>query len=150
MSNWKKELYFAVWKNDISKFDSILSLDEVKSELPNVKQWKWNEDPVHQAAFKGRDSMLKKLLENGANPNAYSVHDSGDKILPIHLAVCHNQMSSVEILIEFGADQTIKGEGYCKFHSFYSFVIGIFNINLCNVFYDLCVAIFKIVKNQGI
>ena len=116
MSNWKYELQKAVFRNNISKFDSILSLDEVQSELPNVEQWKPYEDPVHEASAIGRDSMLIKLFENGANPNAYLVYKDGSKTLPIHLAVCNNHISSVELLMQFGADETLKGESkYCKF-----------------------------------
>ena len=43
MSTWQTVLHKAVLDNDLSKFDSILSVDQVKSELPNVKQCKWDE-----------------------------------------------------------------------------------------------------------
>ncbi len=115
MSNWKNALYWAVLNNDFSKFTSILSLDEVKSELSIVKEWEPFEDPIHQAAFNGRCFMLMKLLENGADPNAYLVHDNGDKILPIHWAVFNTKLSSVELLTQFGADEELEGEYYGRF-----------------------------------
>ena len=72
MSNWKKELAEAVLNDDIDDFDVILSRFDVKSEIKEINEWQWGEDPLHQAAMKGHDEMLTKLLEAGAKVNAYS------------------------------------------------------------------------------
>lgn len=112
MCNWKEDLWRSVAHKDSFKLDFILSLDNVKSALPNVKQWKPYEDPVHEAAALGCDNMLRKLLEHGANPNAYKVWDNGDKYLPIHFAVLKQNISLVQLLIQFGADPTLKSNYY--------------------------------------
>lgn len=114
MSNWKKELYNAICKNDFSQFRSILSQSEVLSELPKVKQWNQHEDPVHTASAKGSDVMLAKLLENGADPNAFEVYENGSKFLPIHWAVKNNKISAIVLLVKFGADHDLSGEGKRK------------------------------------
>ena len=108
MSNWKRELYLAIRENDYNKSDFILNLSQVKSELPFVKEWKLGESPIHEAAFQGFDTILRKLLENGANPNAYLIDDK-EYFLPIHEAVLNDKISSVELLIKFGADHTLEG-----------------------------------------
>lgn len=110
MSNWKQELRFAILDNKESKFTSILNRPEVKAELPKVKQWDWKESPIHAAAFHGRYSMLRKLLENGADPNAYKIYDERNNILPIHSAVLEDQIDCVEILVLFGANEKLEGE----------------------------------------
>ena len=39
MSNWKKNLNDAVWKNDLKKVKLILSQEDVKRELPQIDTW---------------------------------------------------------------------------------------------------------------
>ena len=110
MSNWKEELWRSVKKNDLTNFSRILSQDFVKPELPNVTYWKSGECPIHLAVAKGRESMLLELLENGANPNALLVFESESNVPLVLWAVYNSQIYSVELLIRFGADQTLEAE----------------------------------------
>ncbi len=111
MSNWKKELWNAVDDNNISAFDSILSRSDVKSQIKDIDEWKSCEDPLHQAAARGYDEMLTKLINFGAKVNAYSYFDT-DKNTALHWAAFQNKTSCVKILIGNGADQNMHGQ--CK------------------------------------
>ena len=115
MSDWKKELCYAIWNNNISDFDRILSQSYVEIEIQDINKWKEHQDPLHQAAENGRDQMLIKLLDAGAKVNAYRYSYNFDrkyKCTALHLAALYNGISAVQILIMNGADEEKYGE--CK------------------------------------
>ena len=111
MSTWKKELWNAIGPNNIIDFDRILSRSDVKTEIKDIDEWKWYEDPLHQAALKGRDEMLTKLLDAGAKVNAYSYSDDRKcQRTALHLASLNNRNSCVKLLMRNGADANMQGK----------------------------------------
>ena len=131
MSNWKRELWDIIktslpstdskeFESDLKKSESgiiekvteILSRENVRNELKCIDEWKEGEDVVHLAAAAGYEVVLTKLLDSGANPNAYVrvVGDDGDigKFTPLSPAVLKDQMSSVILLIRYGANENLE------------------------------------------
>ena len=48
----EKELANAVQNGNIDDFNVFLSRFYVKSEIKEINEWKWGEDPIHTAAAK--------------------------------------------------------------------------------------------------
>lgn len=117
MSNWKSELVKIIEasngnESELSeKVSKILTLDHVQNELKNINQWKVEEAVVHCTAQLGLDTILTKLLDAGANPNAFVLDlDEDGKFTPIFSAVLGNRMSTVKILIQYGADEYLESK----------------------------------------
>ncbi|MCF6808536.1 ankyrin repeat domain-containing protein [Thiotrichales bacterium 19S9-12] len=60
--------------------------------------------PLHHAALKGHESVVKKLLENNANPNA----TDKDNYTPLHTAATKNNTNIISNLINNGANLSIS------------------------------------------
>ena len=56
--------------------------------------------PIHAAATHGNLTILRALLENGAEVNA--AQDGG--FTAVHQAAHHNNVPMAQLLLEFGAD----------------------------------------------
>lgn len=54
--------------------------------------------PLHMAAFQGKASVVRCLIEGGANINALT-EDSGNKTTPLHEAVLQNHLPVVQELV---------------------------------------------------
>jgi ankyrin repeat protein len=63
---------------------------------------------LHEAVEKNKPTMVKLLLENGANPNT---QDNKDRT-PLHAAAATNNVESYKDLLLAGADPTIKDTDY--------------------------------------
>lgn len=108
MSNWKKELHDAVANNNEHQLDLILLRPAVQSEIIDINEWQNNEDPLHEAAHKGYDSMLIKMIHCGANIDSLWIYNA-DKCTALHWAVFSNNISAVKILIQYGANEDLIG-----------------------------------------
>lgn len=70
---------------------------------PNIHP---NNSALMNAAMHGYCNIMQDLLGAGANPNIRNLHNQ----TPLSEAVCNNQDGSVAILMEAGADPTIRTE----------------------------------------
>ena len=61
------------------------------------------ETPIHHAVFAGYTSHARRLLELGADPNAFSTSSRGSAI---HIAVSFNRHEMILLLLEYDADYT--------------------------------------------
>ncbi len=91
----------AVRCGDIKAITNFLKTEDV-----NVKTL-GGKTPLHIAAMKGYDDVVKLLLVHGAHVNACDHCGSS----PIHDAVTFNRISTLSILIEKGADLLLVSEG---------------------------------------
>ena len=108
---WQKELWESVYRNDdISTFRRLLYREDIRTNIGQISTWNWAEDPLHRAAYmQGRSDHLSALLEAGAQVNSIVVHSNGKQFTALHYAVLNNQINSVRILLQNGADPTIRG-----------------------------------------
>jgi ankyrin repeat protein len=61
--------------------------------------------PLFYAAREGRSSIVRLLLERGAEPN------HGNDLLPLHVAVVAKDLPSVQLLLDKGADPNAQRSG---------------------------------------
>lgn len=66
----------------------------------STKEYNYNETPLHSAATRGQDEIVKLLLEKGANVNAKDYNGE----TPLMWAAELEKYSTIEILLENGAD----------------------------------------------
>ncbi|GMH40239.1 hypothetical protein BSKO_08143 [Bryopsis sp. KO-2023] len=67
---------------------------------------------IHIAAKDGRLSLLKALVERGADVNALDY--GGMRRTPLHWACQKGHVKCVEVLVAAGADTTAQGKGWAK------------------------------------
>ena len=105
-------MHIAILQNDESKFDEILNRPEVQSEIKTIDLWQNWQDPYHQTVCDGKDSMLIKLLDSGAKVDSLWVDDNDErmKCTALHWAVFYDRVSTVKILIKYGANQHLFGK----------------------------------------
>ena len=60
--------------------------------------------PLHLAAFYGRDNLTKMLLQRKVDVNA----QNRAKITPLHYAIQNRNIISIQLLLDAGADKTLK------------------------------------------
>ncbi len=65
--------------------------------------------PLHLAAFFGQPAAVKRLLEQGADPNA--VAENPTMVQPLHSAVASGVTESVVALVDGGADVNAAQQG---------------------------------------
>ena len=70
---------------------------------PSIEPVRQNNSPLHDAVKNGDVDEVRKLLENGANPNVKNGY--GDT--PLHEAVLENSVEIVTLLMDNGADPRI-------------------------------------------
>lgn len=84
-------------------------IDEIPALLKSADQ---NDKQVAlmMAAFYGKHEMIQLLLSNGADPNKFITNDAGfhSHASPLHQAVYSQSLESVKLLVNAGADLTIK------------------------------------------
>lgn len=94
------------------RISKLLAKDDVRNELRRINEWKYDEGIVHDIVAFGCDVILEKLLDAGANPNAFVVgkNKNGEdvKVPPIFYAILKNKMPSLKLLIQYGADENMK------------------------------------------
>jgi hypothetical protein len=62
---------------------------------------------LHMAACSGDVSMIKLLIEKGANINAKNIYGT----TPLHAASIRNRVEAIRVLVELGADVVVKNNG---------------------------------------
>ncbi len=71
--------------------------------------------PIHKAAMEGREDVLVKLIEGGADVTA---RDTCEGATPLHLAVYGGHKKTCEILLDLGADVNAKTDyGWTPLHT---------------------------------
>jgi hypothetical protein len=83
--------------------DDIKSVEELKNKLISAGDWR-NETPLHYAAERGFNEIVKMLIEHGADIN---VQTSVTHRTPLHYAVRGNRVEVTRLLLEGGADKSI-------------------------------------------
>ena len=79
--------------------------------LQDIKEWSVDEGcPLQEAARFGRNEMVRLLVAAGIDVNSYSVDEIRDtRYTALHCAAIGNEVSTVEILLELGADPELLG-----------------------------------------
>ena len=91
--NSESRLSWAVAHNDKFQVDMLLFLKA------NISGWPGKISPITEAIIHDNATMLKILMQNGANPNLYR----GGVVTTLQLAVNHNNMDIIKILVDNGA-----------------------------------------------
>jgi ankyrin repeat protein len=94
-----KEIIKAAKSGDLGALGRLLSTD---AGLLDARD-KDGSTPLHCAAWKGHEEVVRLLLEAGADPNARNVNEHWGTT-PLHAAAHANQSVIAELLIEHGAD----------------------------------------------
>lgn len=99
-SYYESPIMYPALAND---FERVQRLVQKGASLNNLG---WS--PIHYAAIRGNDKIVKYLLDNGAWPNSPAPDGSN----PLMMAVSAGSMASIEALIEAGADpRAVNFEG---------------------------------------
>ena len=99
-------LYHASPYGPCSKFEIL--------ELLVAKRWNLDQldrenslSALHGAALRANPSAMKFLLRKGADPN---IHSTADGSTPLHSAARAGSIECVEVLLEYGADISVKNK----------------------------------------
>ena len=108
MSSWLENVHRAVIDNHILTVRRLLDGARNlrgKKEYPTTSGY-----PLQEAAALGRDDMVRHLVAAGMDVNSYSVNTSaGTRWTALHWAAHGDKASTVEVLLELGADKTALG-----------------------------------------
>ena len=102
----ESELHAAVRAGDLSK---VILLVETGEKVDSFDSNGWT--PLHAAAARGNDDILRHLLCQFPNVEIRGTHMNEDT--PLSFAALNGQAKSVEILLEFGAN--IHTRNKCKY-----------------------------------
>ena len=101
-----KKLHAAIVANDVTQVRSLLE------KFGNHHRTTWYYgvgSPIHSAAGFGKIDILKVLIDEGFDVNAYLEMNSNNGIPGLIWAIMHNRAQSVELLLASGADVSLKG-----------------------------------------
>ena len=72
----------------------------------------YSEAPFHEAAYFGKIGILKLLLEAEIQVDSLSIWDNEEYFCtPLQWAIVNNQPESVQLLLQFGANPEVHGQG---------------------------------------
>lgn len=98
------EQYNDLWrlaaKGDVEKLEQLLLFEDT----PDVHDSRFNQTPLHLAAYYNRTEAAKLLLKNGANIEARNVYN----LTPLHFAAKNNSTEVAKLLLERGAEIEAK------------------------------------------
>lgn len=102
----------AIETKNFNEFVKILQNEEVRTKLKTVKVWGRSLDysPIHKACKEGADIFMTEMLEVGININAYFMHQDIGEFTPLHLAVKHQEIGIIRMLVQNGADLYLGGK----------------------------------------
>lgn len=106
----KNELFDAIEQHDVDNITTLLS----QGDDPNVPQvefprWRPLEAAIEELDSGGSIEIVRLLIKYGADVNAWHPEDT---MTPLHRAIFHENMESIRLLLEAGADpNTVSGEG---------------------------------------
>ena len=114
MSSWVESLHRTVIEDRLPTFRRHLRKASGSDEglkLQDIKEWSLDEVcPLQAAARLGRNEMVRLLVAAGIDVNSYSVDEiRGSRYTALHCAAIGNEVSTVEILLELGADPELLG-----------------------------------------
>lgn len=81
----------------------ILPLVEFMIQI-GVNCAEFDDGPIADAFYNDRSKLKKILLENGANPNAYTIHIHKPRRYLLHQAVRECNLGDCKLLLKYGAD----------------------------------------------
>ena len=120
MSSWVESLHRTVIEDRLPTFRRYLRKASGSDEglrLQDIKEWSLDEGcPLQAAARLGRNEMVRLLVAAGIDVNSYSVDKiRGSRYTALHCAAIGNEVSTVKILLELGADPELLGwkNSYC-------------------------------------
>ena len=114
MSSWVESLHRTVIEDRLPTFRRHLRKASGSDEglrLQDIKEWSLDEGcPLQAAARLGRNEMVRLLVAAGIDVNSYSVDEiRGSRYTALHCAAVANEVSTVKILLELGADPELLG-----------------------------------------
>jgi ankyrin repeat protein len=65
--------------------------------------------PLHAAARSGYNGLVRELVSAGINVNSVKEFSNGDAATALHWAVYGQQLKTVKLLLELGADESVVG-----------------------------------------
>ncbi len=100
----RSQMWSAVSSNNFEKVQSLVEDDVRRANM--VTSRKDNYTAVHHCVVYNKDDtrIVEYLLQNGADPNIAS--DTG--WTPLHTAVWDANLGYVEVLLQYGADVSLK------------------------------------------
>jgi len=105
------ELRAAAHEGNLAKVQELLKQDEFKSIL-NIPTKRTNDfvgrTPLHLASEAGHTSVVKFLLEQGADPNVGTLTNGHTSL---HLAAEEGHVDTVKLLLQHGAHKNAKTFG---------------------------------------
>ena len=109
--SWQNKLCNCVLNDDIPTLQNLLSQDIIRNKIKEVESWNAGkyEIPLHEAARLGGVSHLTTLLNAKAKVNSFAIKGQREKYTTLHVAIMHDKMDVVRILLQYGADKTISG-----------------------------------------
>jgi ankyrin repeat protein len=94
-----------------AKADRVEAIDRLVELGGNVEADPYRGTPLAWAAVNGRVASVRRLVELGADLNGrgtFGGPSHGEGVPPIHLAAQAGQEEAVDLLLELGADPTIR------------------------------------------
>jgi ankyrin repeat protein len=98
-----------------AKADRVEAIDRLVELGANVEADPYRGTPLAWAAANGRVASVRRLVELGADVNGLGTFGGpshGEGVPPLHLAAQAGQEEAVDLLIELGADPTIRDALY--------------------------------------
>ena len=114
-SSWIRKLHQAVMEDHLPSLRRHLkkvSGDDVHQQrLQDIQEWSLDRGcPLQAAAHLGYNEMVRLLVAAGIDVNSYSVDKlRGSRYTALHCAAVANEVSTVKILLELGADPELLG-----------------------------------------
>ena len=118
MSSWIRKLHQAVMEDHLPSLRRHLkkvsgSGDGVHQQrLQDIQEWSLDRGcPLQAAAHLGYNEMVRLLVAAGIDVNSYSVDKMirGSRYTALHCAAVADEVSTVKILLELGADPELLG-----------------------------------------
>jgi ankyrin repeat protein len=83
-----------------------------EEDIPSVEQDPLhdNDPPIHKASYKGDIALITSLLDNGTATKDINTRNIRAYCTPLHLAIRADHGSIVRVLLQAGADPTLKDE----------------------------------------
>ena len=115
ITTWHLKLWRFVKDDDLPNVTEVLEVVKARSDdLPlfvDRKEWMMHADPLHCAAWFGRDRALALMVDAGLDVNGHTLSGAAARKTCLHLAVEATNESTIRVLLEKGARFEVKS--YC-------------------------------------
>jgi ankyrin repeat protein len=98
-----------------AKADRVEAIDRLVELGARVESDPYRGTPLSWAAANGRVGAIRRLVELGGDvngPTTFGGPSHGQGVFPLHLAAQAGQEAAVDVLLELGADPTLRDELY--------------------------------------